>query len=169
MKVLAIDPGYDRIGIAVVEKSEHTNFKEILIYSECYVTDRLQDITERIYNVGQRIEYLIKENNPDIVAIESLFFTNNQKTAIGVSEAKGVFKYIARNMNITVREYTPLQIKVALTGSGKATKEQIARMVPKIIKFDMAKKITTHGLDDEIDAIAVALTCFAHERTFPHS
>ncbi len=169
MKIIAIDPGYDRIGIAIIEKSEATAYKEVLLFSECFTTDRKKEITERIYDAGQEIERCIAEYQPDMFAIENIYFTNNQKTVIHVSEAKGAFKYIASSRGIVVREYTPLQIKVAIAGDGGASKDQIARMVPKLITVNIAEK-TTHargsskGLDDELDAIAVGLTCCAHER-----
>lgn len=169
MKIIAIDPGYDRIGVAVIEKSEATNHKEVLLFSRCIVTDRKQNINERIFYAGQEIERYIDQYQPEILAIENVYFTNNQKTVIHVSEAKGVFMYIALTKGLRVCEYTPLQIKVAITGDGAAKKEQVSYMVPKLIQVNMEQKTkdaggSSTGLDDEVDAIAIALTCSAHER-----
>ena len=94
------------------------------------------------------------------MAIEKLFFTTNQKTAMGVSEARGVIIYEGSKTGLKIFEYTPLQIKIAVTGYGKADKSQVLFMVKKLIKIDDSIKS-----DDEIDAIAIGLTAFAHQRT----
>ena len=88
------------------------------------------------------------------MAIEKLFFSNNQKTAIKVAEARGVAMLIAAENNLNVIEFTPLEVKMAMTGYGKAEKDQVRKMVLAILKIDGADK-----LDDEIDAIAIAISC----------
>lgn len=165
--IIAIDPGYDRCGIAIISKNEN---KEELVFSTCFVTDRGQELTDRVFTVGQELERLIKKYEPAAMAIENVYFQKNQKTIIGVSEAKGVYKYVAKQHTLDVVEFTPLQIKTAITGNGHATKDQVARMVPQLIEIDMEEKTaasggTSQGLDDEIDAIAVGLTYFAHHRS----
>jgi crossover junction endodeoxyribonuclease RuvC len=156
MKILGIDPGYDRVGIAVIEDN-------ILLHSECFSTNPKEDFHLRLRDVGKRINKIIFDYCPDMMAIESLFITKNQKTAMKVAEARGVISYEASLKNIPIFEYSPPQIKVAITGHGGSDKTQIIKMIPLLLKIK-AKK----ALDDEYDAIAVALTCQAHEgRSFP--
>lgn len=150
MKILGIDPGYDRIGIAIIENG-------ILIHSECFSTSPKDDFHKRLKEIGQRINEIIKKFSPDIMAIESLFITKNQKTAMKVAEARGVISYEACLKDIPIHEYSPPQIKVAITGHGGSDKAQIIKMIPLLLKIKIKK-----ALDDEYDAIAIALTCQAH-------
>jgi len=157
MKILAIDPGFERIGIAIIEK---TNLKkDLLIYSDCFKTKKDLPFSVRLKNIGLELEKIIKEYKPEVLAIEKLYFTTNQKTVMGVSEARGVTVYVSAKNNLVIYEYTPPQIKVAVTGYGKASKENVMSMVPKLI--DIKTKINS---DDELDAIAIGLTCLACER-----
>ena len=157
MKILSIDPGFERVGIAVIEK---TNLKkDILVYSECFKTSAKIPFPERLKNIGIEIEKIIKKYKPEVLAIEKLYFTTNQKTAMGVAEARGAMLYIASKNNLAICEYTPPQIKLAVTGYGKATKEMIMSMVPKLIDVDSGV-----NSDDELDAIAIGLTCLACEK-----
>ncbi len=167
MRILGIDPGYDRVGIAIVEKSGKN--KEVLIYSECFQTFSKDSFYIRLGQVGEKISAIIKTHSPHALAIESLFITKNQKTAMRVSEARGVIMYEAIKSGLSVYEYTPLQIKVAVTGHGGSDKVQVMKMIPLLVKLP-AKK----SQDDEYDAIAVALTCLAHEgsamaKSFPQN
>lgn len=155
MKIIAIDPGYERIGIAVVEKEK----REELIYSDCFRTDPKHILPKRIHTIGEEIARVIKKYKPEVMALEKLFFTTNQKTAMGVSEARGVIMYEGSRAGLAIVEYTPMEIKVAVTSYGKATKTDVHMMVKKLITLPDRKQ-----LDDEIDAIAVALTAFAHKR-----
>ena len=156
MKIIAIDPGYERVGIAVLEKGTG---KEELLFSECFKTLASESAEERLVQIGHEIESLIKKYKPEALAIENLFFKNNAKTAMKVSEARGVMLYEAAKNNLKVLEFTPLQIKVAVTGYGKSDKEQVTEMVKRLIK------ITEPIIyDDEYDAIAVGLTFFASHR-----
>jgi len=157
MRILAIDPGFERVGIAVLEKTLLK--KDILVYSNCFKTTASIPFPERLKNIGLELEKIIKKYNPKVLAIEKLYFTTNQKTVMGVSEARGVMVYVAAKNNLSIYEYTPPQIKVAVTGYGKASKENVMSMVPKLI--DIKNKINS---DDELDAIAIGLTCLACER-----
>ena len=154
MRILSIDPGYERVGIAIVEKEEKG--KPVLIFSECFITDKKKPFPERLALIGTRIEHVISDHKPSILAIETLFFNTNQKTALRVSEARGVILYCSKIHGLEICEYTPLQIKNALTGYGRASKNQVEQMVYQIISIN--KKIK---YDDEIDAIATGLTCEA--------
>ena len=155
MRVLAIDPGYDRMGVAVLEKNGAEKNK--LLYSDCIRTSAKTKFADRLFSAGQEIEAIIKKWKPEALAIETLFFKNNAKTAMRVSEARGVLLYEAAKNGLTVAEFTPLQIKVAVTGYGKSEKEQVTAMVQKLIKIKEKIKY-----DDEYDAIAVGLTYFAY-------
>lgn len=156
MIILSVDPGYERLGISVIEFSKTGDEK--LLYSNCFKTKNTLPFPERLRNIGEEIEKLIKEYSPEFFASESLFFTTNQKTALYVAGARGVLLYIARKNDLSLYEYTPLQIKIAVTGYGKSDKTHVKDMVTKLIKIE--KDIL---YDDEYDAIAVGLTCIASE------
>ena len=156
LNILAIDPGYDRCGVAVLEKHEN---KERLIFSHCIQTNKKDDFYTRIAEITDFIEKIIQEYKPDILAIEKLYFNTNQKTAILVAQTSGAIISLALKNKMQIFEYTPLQIKIATTGSGRASKKELYEFLPKLIKID--KKIK---LDDEYDAIACALTCSASEK-----
>lgn len=157
MRIISIDPGYERLGIAIIEKNIRE--KEILVYSDCFKTSAKLPHHERLGLIGNEIKKIIEEFKPEALALENLFFTNNQKTAISVAEARGVILYQAAIHSLPIFEYGPGQIKVAVTGYGKSDKDQIIAMIPRLIRIDKEIK---H--DDEYDAIAVGLTCFATER-----
>ncbi len=157
MKVISIDPGYERVGVAIIEKNNGE--KEKLVYSDCFKTSSKLPITERFLLVGKEIEKIIKKYKPEAMAIENLFFNSNQKTALKVSEARGIIMYQALSGGLKVFEYTPLQIKIAITGYGRGDKKQVTDMLHHLIKID--KKIK---YDDEYDAIAVGLTHLASHK-----
>lgn len=159
MRIIAIDPGYERMGIAVAERKKGS--ADILLYSACMRTSAKLPFAERLYLLGKEFEKQIKAFKPEIFAVEKLYFENNQKTAMGVAEVKGMLTYIAEDKKLGIREFTPLEVKVAVTGYGRATKNDIFRMIPKLIS--VKKDI---GLDDEYDAIAIALTCLATQGEF---
>lgn len=156
MKVLAIDPGYDRLGVAVME---HADTGETLLFSTCILTDKATPISERLLTLGNALASLLKEHTPDAVAIETLFFNKNQKTAIAVAEARGIIIYLAKSHACQVFEYGPQEIKVAVTGYGKSDKTHVTEMVKRLVK-----NVPEDVLDDEYDAIAVGITCLAHNR-----
>jgi len=159
MIILGIDPGYERLGIAVIEKpqknSSHSK-KETLLYSDCFKTSAKLEFKERLLILGQEINRIIVLYKPEHLAIENLFFQNNQKTAMNVAEVRGAILYIALSNNLLVKEFTPLQIKSAVAGHGQADKKQVADMIHKLMTIEKEIK---H--DDEYDAIAVALTASA--------
>lgn len=161
MKILAIDPGYDRLGVAIVTKEKGQ--KEILVYSNCLVTNRNDSLHERIFSLGSALHKIIEEYKPDIMAIEKLYFSKNQKTALMVAEARGVILYEGMRGGLHIMELSPSDIKIAVTGYGSATKEAIFKMVPKLIAFPEKEM-----LDDEVDAIAIGITAHAHSHLFPH-
>lgn len=153
MKVIAIDPGYERVGIAVIEKNTG---KEHVLFSECFLTDKALPHAERLFRISERIRATIESYAPDVLAIESLFFATNQKTAIAVAEARGVILAEAARGGILVHEFKPMEIKVAVTGYGKSDKKQVTEMVKRLVRIEKTK-----ALDDEYDAIAIGITCLA--------
>ncbi len=155
--VLGIDPGFERLGIAVISKIKGQ--KEELLYSECFKTKSTLPFSERIGQIGEHLEEIIKKYKPSILGIENLFFTTNQTTVMRVAETRGVIIYISGKNNLSVNEYTPLQIKMAVTGYGKADKKQVMNMIPRLIKMP-----TNKTSDDELDAIAVGITTIAYEK-----
>lgn len=156
MRILAIDPGYDRLGIAVLEKQ---NGKEIVLFSSCVVTDKKQTHGERLVCIGNAVREILERWKPMALAVESLFLFSNQKTAMKVAEARGVVLYEAARAGLCIFEYTPLQVKIAVTGYGKSDKRQVMEMVQKLVALPSAKR-----MDDEYDALALGLTCLASEK-----
>lgn len=156
MKVLAVDPGYDRLGVAVMEKD---GGKENLLFSSCILTDKKTTLPERIGELGNKFEELLKKHKPNQVAIETLFFNKNQKTAVAVAEARGAVIFLARKYGAAVKEFGPSEVKVATTGYGKSDKTAVMEMLKRLVA-----NIPTKALDDEYDAIAIAVTALAHHR-----
>jgi crossover junction endodeoxyribonuclease RuvC len=158
MRVLGIDPGFERLGVAVLEKEK--GGKEVLLFSECFKTSKQLEFTERLKLIGEELETIISKYKPTHLGIETLYFETNKTTAMRVAEVRGAVLYLAGKYGMKICEYTPLQIKSAVTGYGKADKKAVMMIVPKLIKIDASKKM----IDDELDAIAVALTTSACER-----
>lgn len=158
MKILAIDPGYERLGISILEKN--INEKETVLFSDCFRTSANLNFEDRLLDLGLKIEKVIQEYGPQALSIENLFISNNQKTAMRVAEVRGMIIYISRKYNLTIKEYTPMQIKLAVTGDGRSTKDQMMKMVALLVK-----NIKPKALDDEYDAIAIGLAFFAYEKT----
>lgn len=154
MKIIAIDPGYEKVGVAVLEKKDGKC--EEILYSDCLRTSPKMRHSDRVSSIGNEIKKIIDIYRPEIMAIENLFFSTNQKTAMLVSEARGVIIYEGARNGLKIKEFTPLQVKIAVTGYGRSEKKQVISMVEKLVPVN--KKIK---YDDEYDAIAVGLTCFA--------
>ena len=149
--ILGIDPGYDRLGLAIIEKPQRG--KEIVVYSNCLQTSSKSSIYDRLKEVGEVISDVLDKFKPDCMALENLFLSANQKTAMRVAEARGIIIYEAVKRNIPIFEYSPMQIKSAITGDGSSDKARIIKMVQLLVILPNKK-----ALDDEYDAIAVALT-----------
>jgi crossover junction endodeoxyribonuclease RuvC len=153
MRVLAIDPGYDRLGVAIMELADG---REQLIASTCIETDRTTPLPERLAVLGEKLGELINTHAPTALAIETLFFNQNQKTAIAVAQARGVAVFLGQTAGCTVYEFGPQEIKVAVTGYGKSDKTAVTRMVRTLVPT-----VRVDARDDEYDAIAVGITCLA--------
>jgi len=154
MIVLGIDPGYDRVGVAVMEL---INGQEILHHSECIETNKTLPIHTRIKHVGDTIHNHVTTYNVDTLAIETLFFNKNVKTAMSVAEARGVIIYAAESAGCTIYEFSPQEIKIATTGHGNSDKTAVTAMVKQLIPT-----APSTAIDDEYDAIAVGITYLAH-------
>ncbi len=163
MRVLAIDPGYGRCGVAVLERlpaqAGTQGGKEIVLYSDCIETSAKEDFPTRLGAVASECARLIKKHKPDSLAMEKLYFSTNQKTAMQVAEVRGAIIGVAAESGVPVFEYTPGEIKSAAGGSGRADKRQVAAMLHVLVKIE--KKIKH---DDEYDAIAVGVTHLARHR-----
>lgn len=157
-KILAIDPGFDRVGLAVMQIEKD---RPQLLFSQCLKTDSKKTRPERLLTIGQEIRVAIKKWQPKTLAIETLFFNTNITSAIGVAEARGVIIYEAMNAGLKIFEYSPQAIKIAVTSHGQASKIQVASMVKKLVTLP---EKSLKRLDDEIDAIALGITHLATER-----
>lgn len=158
MIILGIDPGFERLGIAILEKNKDGK-KENVLFSECFKTSAKLDFAERLFLIGKKIRHVIKSWKPEVMSIETLFLNTNQKTAMRVAEVRGVLIYEARNAKLAIFEASPPQIKMAVAGHGGADKEQVMKMVRILTNIEKGKKS-----DDELDAVAVAITASAHLR-----
>ncbi|MEY3783680.1 MAG: crossover junction endodeoxyribonuclease RuvC, crossover junction endodeoxyribonuclease RuvC [Candidatus Parcubacteria bacterium] len=154
MRVISVDPGYDRLGVAVLELQ---NGSEQILYSGCVETNKQDSLPKRLHVIGEAFTSLLTTYAPNTLAIETIFFNKNQKTAIGVAQARGIIIYLAQVHNCVVHEFGPQEIKVAVTGYGKSDKKGVIDMVKRLIPSAPAT-----ALDDEYDAIAVGITCLAH-------
>lgn len=159
MKVLGIDPGYDRMGVAILEKKDG---KENVLFSDCLISNKQKTFNERLFELGQKTEELIKKYKPEVLVLEKLFINTNQKTATQISEVRGMLLYIGGLYSLEVFEYTPIEIKMTVTGHGQAKKDQVTQMVKIITGI---KKEDTK--DDEFDAIATGLTYLARCAQYP--
>lgn len=153
---MGIDPGFERLGVAILEKKSG---KECVLFSACFKTSPKLEFPKRLNLVGEEINRVIKKYKPEVLAIETLFLNTNQKTAMRVAEVRGVAINEGTKGGLRVFEASPPQIKMAITGYGRADKEQIKKMVKILVNIEKGKES-----DDELDAIAIALTAFAHIR-----
>ena len=153
MRVLGIDPGFAIVGFGVVD---YIGNKFSVVDFGAVTTQAGENIFDRFKQVYDGISEVIARTKPDRVAIEELFFNTNTKTAIHTAEARGILILAAMNAGIPVAEYTPLQVKQAVTGYGRADKNQVQQMVKLLLNLDKIPKP-----DDAADALAIAI-CHAH-------
>ncbi len=150
MRILGIDPGIARVGWAVIET--HTP-EPITLSFGCITTEKEKKPEKRLSQIHTAVALLCKKFHPDCMSVEDLFFATNAKTAIGVGQSRGVILLAAAEAHVPVVSYTPLAVKRAITGDGKADKKQVASMVIRILKLKKAP-----ALDDTADALAIAMT-----------
>lgn len=149
MKILGIDPGIGKMGFGLIEAKN--NAYNLLDYG-CITTKPGLDIAERLVIIYNEIKEILKKEQPDVVAVEKLFFTRNVTTAMSVGEARGVVMLCAAIEKLKIVELTPLQVKQAITGYGRAEKGQMQRMVQSILKMEARPRP-----DDAADALAIAI------------
>jgi len=152
MRILAIDPGYDRLGMAVIEGNPS---RPTLLWSDC-VEPAKGDAEARLAEVSSAVTKVIIDYAPDALGIETLFFGINKKTVMGVAEARGAILAAAGLASLPIIECTPQQVKLAVTGHGGADKKAVEMMIPKLLALPPKKR-----RDDELDAIAVGITALA--------
>ncbi|MBE7033331.1 MAG: crossover junction endodeoxyribonuclease RuvC [Ruminococcaceae bacterium] len=157
MRILGIDPGIAIVGYGVVDK-EGNRYKTIAY--DAVTTKAHTPLEDRLQKVYDGVCEIIKEYKPDAMSIEELFFNNNAKTALTVGQARGVIILAAVQNHIPVYEYTPLQVKQALTGYGRASKTQIQQMMKSMLGLTEVPKP-----DDVADALAIAV-CHGNSMRF---
>lgn len=157
MRILGIDPGFAITGYSIID---YIGNKFKLITSGAILTDVKTSFPLRLEKIYYELKDIIENYKPDCMSIEELFFNNNAKTAINVAQARGVILMTARINKVDTYEYTPLQVKQAVVGYGRADKMQVQRMVKMILNTEELPK-----LDDITDSMAIAI-CHAHSAKF---
>ena len=157
MIILGIDPGTATTGYGVIRKRK--NRLETLDYG-CILTSPSSPPSERLKKINNDLNLLIKKHKPNILAVEKLYFFKNLKTAMPVSQAKGVILLTAAKKKIPVHEFTPLEVKMAVSGYGRAEKKQVQKLIQTILKLEENPEDKNRRKDDATDALGVAL-CYA--------
>lgn len=157
MRILGIDPGFAITGYSIID---YVGNKFKLIDSGAVTTPAGMSFPLRLSKIYTELGQIIDQYQPDAVSVEELFFNNNVKTAINVAQARGIILVVGCQKNIPTFEYTPLQVKQAVVGYGRADKIQVQKMVKTILKVDSLPK-----LDDITDSMAIAI-CHAHSAKF---
>jgi len=155
MRILGIDPGFATIGFGLVEAERGQ--ARMVTYGVITTPARLP-LSRRLYQIGTDMEELIGQLKPDVISIEELFFNTNVTTGIAVAHGRGVLLYAAEKCGVPLYEYTPSQVKLAVTGYGKAEKRQVMDMTRQLLKLQKIPRP-----DDAADALALAL---CHARSF---
>jgi crossover junction endodeoxyribonuclease RuvC len=153
MLILGVDPGTAITGYGLVEKQGQR------LAAHTYGVIRTpagRPLSERLKQIYDQITALIEEHRPDALVVEELFFNKNTRTALAVGQARGVILLAAANQGLTIAEYTPLQVKMAVVGYGRAEKRQVQEMVRILLRLKNTPKP-----DDAADALAIAI-CYAH-------
>ncbi len=163
MRVIAIDPGYDRVGWAILSVKKRAI---TYISAGCIQTDKKQTLFQRYQQIVAELAPILSTHQPEDLAIETLFFAKNTSTALHVSEARGIIIATALAAGCQVYEYAPNQVKLSVTGTARADKQAVAKMVIHQINEKLPPKL----LDDAIDAIAIGITHALHtSANFPLS
>lgn len=154
MRIIGIDPGYAIIGYGVLDYDNTGSF-HVAAYG-AITTEPNVAFELRLKKIYDDLNYVLGRTKPDVMAIEKLFFTNNKTTGIGVGEARGVVLLTAAQAGLEIHEYTPNEIKNAVTGYGRAEKKQVMELTRMLLDLKELPKP-----DDTADALAVAI-CHAH-------
>jgi len=161
MIILGVDPGSAITGYSIIKRDKDKNLK--VIDFGCIITDKFSTDSERLKKVYRDVTKLIQKYKPNLVSVEKLFFFKNLKTVMPVSQTRGVILLAAEEKKVRIYEFTPLQMKMAIAGYGRAEKKQIKEMIKKTVDisgFDMSKN--DRKKDDAFDALGMAI-CAAHK------
>lgn len=161
MIILGIDPGTALTGYGVIKTTRNRHDKPKVIDFGCIVTDISTKPEHRLKAIHYQVHELIKAHEPEVISIENLYFFKNLKTAMPVSQAKGVVLLAAAQNNIPILEFTPLQVKMTVVGYGKAEKKQVQAMTKQLLDlsaFNLEEK--SRKKDDATDALGIALCAF---------
>jgi crossover junction endodeoxyribonuclease RuvC len=150
MRILGIDPGLAIVGWAIVDFDDDLN--PTPVDYGAIITDKGLDVAVRLKEIYEDMHEIVEKFNPEICGVETLLFYNNAKTAIAVGEARGVVLLVLEENNLPIYDFTPLQVKDAVTGYGKADKRQVQENVKRFCNLDSIPKP-----DDAADALAVAI------------
>ncbi|MDD5606762.1 MAG: crossover junction endodeoxyribonuclease RuvC [Candidatus Pacebacteria bacterium] len=150
MIIIGIDPGTEKTGFGIIKIKDK---KAEAINWGCILTESKNSDSQRLVKINREISKLILKYKPNYVAIERLFFFKNLKTALPVSQAKGVILLAIAKKKIPIYEFTPLQVKMTITGYGRAEKKQVQKMIENLLKIKIKQ-------DDAADALGIALCCF---------
>ena len=156
MKVIGIDPGFGRLGWAVLEGDKK---RQEVLKVGCLETDPKKQLSQRLLEVNEFVQELIHEHQPDEAAVEELYYFKNAKTVIGVGQAMGAVMVAFEKNEVKVNTYTPLQVKSTVAGYGKADKKQVQEMTKTLLNLKSIPKP-----DDAADALAVS---YCHINTNP--
>lgn len=148
--ILGIDPGYGRVGLGVIE-SQGSRCKSL--HYSCIETSKDLDFNQRLFQISQELNAVIKEYKPELAVVEKLYFAKNTTTALDVAQARGVILLTLFNSNVPSYELSPLQVKQYTSGYGKASKRQMQEVVKMLLGLEKIPKP-----DDAADALALALT-----------
>ena len=159
--ILGVDPGLTRCGVAVVRANDRRKVE--LVHVDTLKTSADVELSERLLDIGARIEKLILEHKPNQIAIERVFAQANVRSVMGVAQISGVVLYLAKKHGVAIQMHTPSEVKAAVTGSGRAEKAQIGSAVAKILGLSSIPKPA-----DSADAIAIAI-CNAWKTGLPNS
>lgn len=151
MRILGIDPGTGRLGFGVIDFEDN---KMSLVDAGVITTPAKQEDSRRLKTIHEDLENIVKTHKPTVMAVEKLYFSQNVTTAMSVAQARGIVLLLGETHGLKLYEHTPQQIKQAISGYGKATKEQVQEMVRMMLKLKEVPKP-----DDAADALACAITC----------
>ncbi len=152
MIIIGIDPGTAKIGFGIIKKQKGQN--PSLVDYGCIRTPSSFSAAKRLNVLYDQLNIILNKYKPDIVTVENIFFFKNLKTAIKVSEARGVILLAANQKKLEIKEFTPLQVKQAVACYGRAEKTQVQKMVKNILKLEEIP-----APDDAADALALAICC----------
>lgn len=167
MIILGVDPGTATVGYGVIKTNtpkhlrQDKNKKPRVVDFGCITTTTAHSMGKRLEKVYGEVNDLIKKYRPDLISVENLYFFKNQKTAMPVSQAKGVILLTAAKNNIPVLEFTPLQVKMTVVGYGRAEKKQVKEMTKQLLDLSSFNlKERDRKKDDAADALGIALCAF---------